>query len=88
MLKNILSQTCVKNVYRLWVKGVVSGVNLSTTTHNQLILTHQSSVQTSFSTKFVNMYPLYLYTVIFRFLTDINRLFSTLSTAPIIKKMN
>ncbi len=88
MLNTSLPQTWVKNVYSLWVEGVVNRVNLSTANENQLTSVIQTRVQPTFSTKFINTYPLYLYTAFFRQLTDINLPLSTLSTPPIIKKMN
>ena len=88
MPKNIQLQTWVKNVYSLWVEGVVNRANLSTPSEKQRTTATQQRVQPTFSTMFINMYPLYLYTAFFRQLTDTILPLSTLSTAPIIKKMN
>ena len=88
MLNVDTPQTWVKNVYSLWVKGMITRVNLYTAPRNQHIHYLYQRVQLAFSTKFMNTFPPYLYTAIFRLLTDTINTLSTLSTAPIIKKMN
>ena len=87
MLSLISSLTWVKNVYSLWVKGVVTRVNLYTASCSKLVIYLDQRVQPTVSTKFMNTFPPYLYTANFRLLTDTINTLSTLSTAPIIKKM-
>ena len=83
-----LSQTWVKNVYSLWVEGVVNRVNLYTGLSQSPTKASTVRVQPSLIPKFMDSFPLFLYTAFFRQLTDVKLRLSTLSTAPIIKKKN
>lgn len=76
----------VKNVYSLCVERALKCVNLSPSTRRQLTTATQPRVQPTSFTQLIRIFPLYSYTPIFRQLTDTNFPFSTLSTAPIIKK--
>ena len=78
----------VKNVNRLWVEGVVNRVNLYTGLSQSPTKAPIVRVQPSLIPKFMDSFPLFLYTAFLRQLTDVKLRLSTLSTAPIIKKMN
>ena len=80
--------TWVKNVYSLCVEGVVNSARSYTallqTTARALYVGAKASV----FTHFVDTFPPDYSTANFAYITDATRPFYTVSTAPIIKKMN
>lgn len=86
MRRITLSQTWVKNVYSLCASGVGKCVNLYTALYKSAMYPQPLRVQTPSFTQVMDTFPPILYTPIFGQLTDVNFQFSTVSTAPIIKK--
>gem|GEM_PF-2885894 len=78
----------VKNVYNLWVHGVVNGANLSPTTHTSRKQATQVVVKVPLFTQVINTFPPRLSTRKITLLPLVNRHLSPLSTAPTINKMN
>lgn len=78
----------VKNVYSLCVDGVFHGGYSYTGERKTFYSPAICRVQPTFSTYFIPTFSPYSYTAIFSNLPLIKSDFYTLSTAPIISKMN
>ena len=85
-MPNTLPQTWVKNVYSLWVQGVVNRAKKSTTTYQKPETTYQLGAKPQYIPQLVNTFPPESPTGKIIQLTDVIRRLSTLSTAPTIKK--
>lgn len=78
----------VKNVYNLLTRGVQTSAKSYTGVQSSVQQDYQTRVKPQYFAQTMNTFPPISYTAIFSSLPQEKRQLYTLSTAPIIKKMN